>query len=608
MILRQLFLLVICLMLNFTAISQQLPMRLAESHMQRFEYKAAIEIYEKILERNQDNLEAKTQLAKAYHKIKQTKNAEYWYSQIVFYPDIEPINYLHYAQMLQRNGKCGIAKQWFQKYAKVVPDDLRGQFQARSCDYVAELMSKNADLYEVNRLWFNSTGDDFSPTFYKDDLVITSDRSEISFVKKSAGWGEKPFLNLYHLRMVPSDTEVSTTCNFIYTKPKLIDDPINSPFHDASAVYTKDANEVFITRSGAPENLIGANEVQNLQLYYSRIMRGDWIAPILLPFNDKQHSVAHPALSPDEKYLFFSSDMPGGYGGMDLYVVERIQNRWGEPINLGRQINSEGDEVFPTCDQSGRLYFASDGWIGLGGLDIYSTEKIQDQSWSPPENLGFPMNTIADDFGIIFNNEGTCGYFSSNRSGGKGGDDIYSFVKNSATLQILVYDQQTGQPLDAALIQEDCNNYTFLTNSDGRVVFDMLLNKCCAFKATLQGYENAAVQGCTKSLTAGQNVYIEIPMQQQVKFTLRGSLFDEYTGLPINSANIDLRNDCGKAVKSLRTDASGLFTFELEKECCYTILANHSNYVNTVKATYCTKGLSSSKHFPSKLYLKPRSK
>lgn len=606
MILRQLFFLVFCLLSYQTVVAQQLPMRLAQTYMEQFQYNAAIEVYESILEKEPDNLEAKIQLAEAYRKTKQTKEAEFWYSQIVFNPDIDPINYLYYAYMLQRNGKCSIAKQWFQKYAKAVPDDLRGQFQARSCDYMKELMSKNSDLYEVNRLWFNSVGDDFSPTFYGDGIVITSDRNEALFTKKSAGWGEKSFLNLFYLRMAPSDNQFNTSCNFIFTKPKLIDTPINSAFHDASAVYSDDGQEVFFTRSGTAESLIGKSDVQYLQLYYSRIMRGNWIEPVALPFNGGQYSVAHPALSPDGKYLFFSSDMPGGYGGMDLYKIERIQNRWGEPINLGRQVNSEGYEVFPTCDRSGRLYFASDGGIGLGGLDIYFTEQIQDKSWSTPENMGFPINTVADDFSIIFNNEGTCGYFSSNRAGGTGGDDIYSFVKNAATLQILVYDKQTRQPLNKVQIEEDCNNYSFLTNSEGKIVIDMLLNRCCNFKATVDGYDNQMVQGCTEFLNPGQNVYIEIPMQQQVVFSLQGSLFDEYTGLPINNASINLQNDCGAIVQTLQTDASGLFNFELEAECCYTIKAHHKEYTNIVQATYCTKDLNNSKQFSSKLYLKPR--
>ena len=134
----------------------------------------------------------------------------------------------------------------------------------------------------------------------------------------------------------------------------------------------------------------------------------------------------------------------------------------------------------------------------------------------------------------------------------------------------------------------------------------MLLNRCCNFKATVDGYDNQMVQGCTEFLNPGQNVYIEIPMQQQVVFSLQGSLFDEYTGLPINNASINLQNDCGAIIQTLQTDASGLFNFELEAECCYTIKAHHKEYTNIVQATYCTKDLNNSKQFSSKLYLKPR--
>ncbi len=598
---------VLFLSMNLTA--QSLSMKLADSYMKRFDYKAAIDIYEKILEKETQNTEAQTKLADCYKKIKDTKQAEYWYSQAVASGKIEPIYYLSYAQMLQRNGKCNIAKQWFQRYAKAFPDDLRGQHQAKSCDYAQELLSKNEDLYEVKRLWFNSTGDDFSPTFYKDGLVFTSDRYEEWFIKKSSGWGEKPFLKLFQLRMAPAENSVSTTCNYIYTKPKLIEKPINSSFHDASAVYSADGQEIFFTRSGAEPSLIGGvKTVQNLQLYYSRIMRGEWIEPIRLPFNEEHYSVAHPALSADGRFLFFASDMPGGYGGMDLYMVERIQNRWGIPINLGRQVNTEGEEVFPTCDKSGRLYFASDGHIGLGGLDIYFTELLDANTWSIPENIGAPINSFTDDFGIIFNSEGTCGYFASNRLGGIGGDDIYSFVKNAVTVQIIVYDKETKKPLTNSIVQEDCNSNTFATNGEGKVVFDMLLNKCCTFRVDMEGYESGMVKSCMDYLTPGETVTIEIPMQAHLTFSVTGILFNEYTGLPIANAKVTLKNDCAIPLERMETDASGRFTFALKEHCCYTLEASHRSYANTVQSTYCTRGLKVSQNFSSKLYLNPSGK
>ncbi|MEM8523718.1 MAG: tetratricopeptide repeat protein [Bacteroidota bacterium] len=587
--------------------AQNLLLRIADNHAQQLRYADAVALYEKVLERYPENADAKIGLADAYHKMNDTQNAEYWYSQVVSLPDIASKYKLHYAQMLQKNGKCGLAKQWYQNYSREQPDDMRGQLLKRSCDYQEELMTKNAAFYEVRRLWFNSTGDDFSPIFYRDGLAFTSDRRNDQFTRRSVGWNDRPFFDIFTLRMAPSDINVSTVCNYIYTKPKALAEPLNSKFHEGSVVFSANEQEVFITKSGIVEDGFTTKGTNYLQLYYSRIVRGEWTIPELLPFNGEQFSIAHPAISPDGKYLYFSSDMPGGYGGMDLYRVERIQNRWGEIINLGQLINTEGNEVFPTCDQSGRLFFASDGQIGLGGLDIYFTEEIQRDSWSIPENMGYPINTISDDFGIIFNNEGTCGYFSSNRAGGTGGDDIYNFVKQSASMQVLVYDERTGEPLTSATVEDICNKQTFLTNANGKIVFDMPLGRCCEFKADLLGYYPNAAEGCTRNLNAGEEVYVEIPMRSQLVFSIIGTVFDEYSGLPISNTKLELVSNCeASPTISTITDASGRFVFPLKEDCCYSIRAVHNLYENRIREGWCTD-LEESKDFVEKIFLAPKS-
>ncbi|MEL6944642.1 MAG: hypothetical protein AAFO82_18450, partial [Bacteroidota bacterium] len=490
----------------------------------------------------------------------------------------------------QKNGKCGLAKKWYSRYAEEKPDDMRGQLLKRSCDYQEELMTKNAAFYEVRRLWFNSTGDDFSPIFYQDGLAFTSDRQNDQFTRRSVGWNDRPFFDIFTLRMAPSDVNISTVCNYIYTKPKSFEEPINSKFHEGSVVFSADEQEVFITKSGIIEDGFTTKGTNYLQLYYSRIVRGEWTIPELLPFNGEQYSIAHPALSPDGKYLYFASDMPGSYGGMDLYRVERIQNRWGEIINLGQLINTEGNEVFPTCDHAGRLFFASDGQIGLGGLDIYFTEEIQFSSWSIPENMGYPINTISDDFGIIFNNEGTCGYFSSNRAGGTGGDDIYNFVKQSASMQVLVYDERTGMPITSAVVEDVCGKQSFATNANGKIVFDMPLGRCCEFKANILGYHPNSSEGCTTNLSPGEEVFVQIPLRSELVFNIIGTVFDEYSGLPISDTRIELESDCGEnPIISTTTDATGRFNFSLKEDCCYYIRATHDRYQTRIREGLCTK-------------------
>ncbi|MEM9847289.1 MAG: tetratricopeptide repeat protein [Bacteroidota bacterium] len=591
-------------LLSGTASAQILLLKIAQNHMRQMRYNDAIEVYEKILDKNGNNGTAIANLAEAYRKVNNSQSAERFYERLMNLPQVRSVDKLYYAQMLQKNGKCHIAKIWYKKYVLDVPDDVRGQLLLRACDYQQELLTKNQDSYEVRHLWFNSSGDDFSPIFFADGLMFTSDRrDESQLTKRSVGGDDRPFLDLYQLRMAPADPDISTKCNYLYTEPKPFDEPINSKFHEGSSVFSADEEEVFITRSGIVEEGFLPKGSNYLQLFYSRKVRNAWTIPELLPFNGKQYSIAHPALSNDGKYLYFASDMPGGYGGMDIYRVERIQNRWGDLINLGEQINTEGNEMFPTCDATGRLYFASDSQIGLGGLDVYFTEELENQTWSIPENLGAPINSIADDFGIIFNSEGTCGYFTSSRKGGAGGDDIYSFVKRTASMQVLVYDARTGEPLNASLVEDTCTQQVLVTNASGKIVFDMPLNRCCTFKASTAAYESNMAEGCTHELTPGEQVFVEIPLKEKLKFNLTGIVFDQYTGLPLNNSTVYLLSECQEEqIRPIVTDASGRFAFSLKEKCCYSVQATHESYDGKIQEGYCT-ALEESKDFIAKLYL-----
>jgi len=584
--------------------AQTILMRLAQSYMDKQEYEAAIEVYQKVLEKD-DELEAKINMAEAYRRIHDFKSAEHWYLQIAQETNIDPINYLHYAQTLQRNGKCAIAKRWFERYAETVPDDSRGQYLTRACDYQQQLLTKNKDLYQLQRVWFNSVMDDFSPIFYQGGLVFTSNAYEELFEKR-VSTGDIQFLRLFYLQMASSDKDSAliATCNYVYGQPKIFDSQINSKYHDATATFSANEQEIFFTRSGIePSTNKGT---QTLQIFFAKKINDGWSEPLLLPFNGINYSVAHPTLSPKGDYLFFSSNMPGGYGGMDLYKVERVGTRWGQPLNLGRAVNTEGNELFPSCDNKGRLFFASDGHIGLGGLDILITEEQEDGRWGLPDNLGYPINSTDDDFGIIFNNEGTCGYFASNREGGKGGDDIYGFVKQAATLQISVYDSRTKQPLSAATVEDTCTSTAYSTNAMGKVTKDILLNTCCSFITTLENYEAETVEVCSDNLTPGASLNIDIFLKKQLQFTLTGIAFDEYTGLPVNEAKITLKSMCDNNTITDQTPPGGRYTFNLNENCCYEVSISHPNYTNAVVSHHCTKGLLNSETFLANAYLKPK--
>ena len=592
----------------FVGANAQAKLKSANKKMQQLNYIQAIELYNQVLEKN-DVAEAKINIAEAYRKIGDSGNAEFWYGQVVRLPEAEPVTKLYYGQMLQRNGKCELAREWYNQYIEAVPDDLRGQYLSRACDYEQELMTKAAGIYEVKHLDFNSDLDDFAPNYFQDGIVFSSDRDKGTMVKRDHGWTGHPFLELYYSEAKETKKGEDGLCGeFVYARPEKWSDKINSKYHDAGVTFSPNGSEVFFTRN----NLVGGKtgrddeDIVRLKVLTAKSTDGGkWSELESLPFNSDEYSVAHPALSPDGNTLYFASDMPGGFGSMDIYMSKKESGRWGPPTNLGPTINTEGIEIFPFVDMNNRLYYSSDGLIGLGGFDVfYSNPKDVEGEWNQPENVGYPINTISDDLGIVFDKNGTCGYFASARAGGVGGDDIYSFRKVAVPVKIFVFDEATGQPIAGATVVDDCLGRELITGEDGTILIDMKLNTCCNFEAESEGYANNSKEGCTQG--ADFDLEIDIPLESEVLFTLDGIVFDDGTGLPMAGATVTLINDCEAEEQELITDESGRFSFELPEECSFTLKGAKQRYLTDMKENIITTvGLTEAEAFNENLYLQP---
>ncbi len=576
--------------LFFTAMQAQ-KLSKAKRYMDQLNYIGAIELYNQILEKN-DIPEAKINIAECYRKISDSENAEYWYAQVVRLAEAEPIHRLYYGQALQRNGKCDLAKEWYESYIREVPDDLRGQYLVEACDYEDELMTKNSGIYDIQHLEFNSNLDDFTPVYFADGLVFASERDKGNAVKRVHAWTGNPFLELFYIEAKPVDGEGCG--HFEYGSPEKFSKDLNSKYHDAAVAFSSDQQQIFFTRNNIKDGKVGKDDddVIKLKIFAASNQGGNtWGDLEGLPFNSDEYSVAHPALTPDGSRLFFSSDMPGGFGGMDLYVAEKESGRWGPPMNLGPAINTEGHELFPYYHATERLYFSSDGQIGLGGLDMYYMDDHGDGQWGEIQNMGYPMNTIADDFGLVMNEEGTCGHFSSDRDGGAGRDDIYSFRKTAAPVQILVYDKNTKEPIEGASVVNDCTGNTLTTGPDGKVTIDMKMDECCNFAASMEGYIDNSEEGCTKDISIGDPVFVEIPLEPESKFEMVGAVFDESTGMPLPNATVTLTNDVDDEVLTLVTDSLGGFTFPLKEDYCYTVKGSKEDYLAKSVKDQCTRDL-----------------
>jgi len=556
----------------------------------------AIVLYQQILEK-EDSPEAMVNLAECYRKINDPENAERWYAQVVQLPQAKAIHRLYYGMMLQTNGKCDQAKTWFAMYLQENPDDARAQFLAKSCDRQSELLLKGKDIYTVQNLPFNSNLDDFSPAVVGNTMIFASDRDMGTVIKRTSLWTGNPFSELYRVRFSQNGSQPG---DFQYVRPEKYSNTLSTRFHEAAVAVSADEKTIYFTRNSFADGKTSRSEdgLVKLKIFSGswNEASGDWKDVQSLPFNSDEYHVAHPSLSADGQQLYFSSNMQGGYGGMDLYVSQLNNGQWTAPVNLGPVVNTEGNEIFPFMTTNNRLYFASNGHLGLGGLDIFYATPQQDMGvWNLPVNLGAPVNSTHDDFAITFGKDLSWGFFTSDRSGGVGRDDIYGFQKTAAPVEVLVLDSQTRQPLSGVVVTQLQTGLTMSTGADGKIAFDMRPAECADFTTNKKGYDNTQINGCSGAST-DQAVLIEISIQKQTNYTLQGIVFDMADGLPAEGARVNLINDCGKLPPaSIVTGTDGRYKFKLDRACCYKVKAEMQGYIMASAEGFCTKGLSSDK-------------
>ena len=581
--------------------AQSAKLEKAKRMMKELDYQSAVELFNSILAKGA-NAEASINLAECYRKIGDSQNAEFIYGQVVRLPEAQPIHSLYYGEMLQRNGKCDLAKEWYQKFVIAVPEDVRGQYLSKACDYEEELKTKNEGVYDVKKATINSEVDDFGGHFYKDGIVFASERDKGVMSKRTHSWTGQPFLNLFFVPVKGCGTEVT------YGRPEPFSSDINTKFHDAVVTFNKEQTQIFFTRNNFINGKTATDDqgVMKLKILTAKKSgKTGWANEENLPFNSDEYSCAHPSLSMDGNKLYFASDMPGGFGGMDLYVSELEGGKWGPATNLGPGVNTEGHELFPFIHQTGRLYFASDGHLGMGGMDIVYVDDKGNGAWSSPENVGAPINSQDDDFCYNVNEDGTCGFFSSDRAGGAGRDDIYSFTKSSAPIKVFVYDAVTKAPIEGATLVADKLKKTVKTGKDGKITFELKFNTCSDFAATMEGYEPNHKEGCVKDAANLDNTVVEIPMSKLLKHSVEGVVFDLSSGLPLPEATVQLIG--GKdSLKSMITDASGRYSFPLDNGFCYKLRGEKEKYLAvSTEDTICTKDLTENKVYFVNLNLQP---
>jgi outer membrane protein OmpA-like peptidoglycan-associated protein/cell division protein FtsN/tetratricopeptide (TPR) repeat protein len=411
-------------------------------------YQAAIVKFEKHIAKNGEDAKTLAMLADCYRRTGQTELAEATYAKCVK-RDQRPVTWMYYAQMAFTNGNHEAAEAAWMKYADLIGSNANARRARAIAAQCARLARRDSsyDAFEVQPVSFNSGGLDFSPVFRGDgELVFASNRNGASGKKSPASdpWTGANFVDLY--RVTLSEDHISGD-------PVALDRHINSKYHEASASFSTDGSTIYFTRSDYHRSKRGYDQQKNTRLKIYRGQSGDngWKVVEALQFNSSEYSSCHPALSPDGEYLVFASDRPGGKGGMDLYLSRRNGESWSSPVNLGAEINTPGNEVFPSISPDGRLIFSSDFHVGYGGYDVFYAEPLKGK-WTAPENFGAPINSARDDLGLVLGSDLASGYFASNRDGFQ--DDIYYFSGlPSLRIEGVVMDCQTGTLVPGAEVR-----------------------------------------------------------------------------------------------------------------------------------------------------------
>jgi outer membrane protein OmpA-like peptidoglycan-associated protein/tetratricopeptide (TPR) repeat protein len=391
---------------------------------QKLAYIDAIKTYEKIVKKGFINPEICQKIGDAYYFNANYVIAAEWYQKAFsLTTNLNPEYYYRYALTLKSTGQIEESDRFMAKYISLVPEQNRAQIFKKNNNY-KEYIKLNSDRFEIKSLTINSPNSDFGGSFYKDQLVFSSSRESKSIFIRTHSWTGLPFTSLFS-GTITSDGLVSDAKKFAKS--------IDSKFNESTPVFTKDGNTVYFTRNNFIKGKKGQNAEGTVFLKIYRAQKNqkqEWDNVTELPFNSDNFQVAHPALSPDEKTLYFASDRPGTLGKSDIYKVEIKPNgNFGEPENLGKTINTEGRETFPFISESGILYFASDGRPGLGGLDIFQVDINKIDKRNSVLNIGAPVNGTMDDFSFCINETTNRGFFTSNREGGEGNDDIYGFTQ-----------------------------------------------------------------------------------------------------------------------------------------------------------------------------------
>ena len=553
---KQILFIVVALAFSFHVNAQRaIDIKKADEFYRLYAYSEAIDEYSKLHKRNPENEYIVQQLAFSYQKVGDYKNALTYYEKHVSGKLARNEDHYQYAQLLLVDGQFEKAKEAFRSYQQKNPSDKRAQSQIDRINNFSKLnLLKLVDTIFCEP--FNTRFTDMSAAFFNQSIAYISARDSSG---ATYSWNDQPFLDIYQLNKLENGQVDIKKMNGVNTK-----------FHEGPLAFTNNFQTIWFTRNN--QKFVGSQmeQTSNLRIYSSDWNGKKWKKAKEFQYNSDLYSVGHPAFSPDGNTLYFASNMEGSLGETDLFRVKKVQKEnkkgemewgWSEPENMGAQFNTTGKEMFPFVDSRGVIFFASDGLIGFGGLDVFAAFPVADSF--NVMNLGQPINSTYDDFSFIVSDNFSNGYLTSSRPGGVGSDDVYSFVIGKQKLFLNVKSLKSNQPLANVNVKYKVDGVTDVvgvTDQNGVVAmdveydksyyFDFLHPEYIAIVDSLQAFEIFKLNNHEKT------IYLDNASQLQVL------VVNENTGDPLSGVEIKLMMPDGKT-QNLITDNSGKIKYIL---------------------------------------------
>ena len=588
-------------------------------------YKTSVDLYQNLSRKEKNDIRVLRRMANSYRLNDEPENATYWYSKFISETKAAE-DLLNYAKVLQSIGACEDAVRWYNKYL-----EKGNKRQKENRDFIKscaeeKVFNENNHVEIVNVKKLNTSHLDFSPIPYQDGVVFTSTRGISRMNNKKDVWTKDNFSDLFYAKRKEDGS---------LEEPIPLFGSINGSYHDGTATFNRPGNMMFFTRNNndgkSKKGLI------DLKIYMAtKDADGYWANMEEMDFNSDEYTTCHPTLSPDNRRLYFASNRPGGYGGLDIYVVESMLGGWSTPQNLGPTVNSSDNEIFPFMGEDETLYYSSKGHKGLGGLDIFMARKIDkndEGSWSIRENMGEKFNTKKDDFGFWINEEKTHGYLSSSRHNGYGKDDIYEWTADNDLLamggmpyEMCVFEEGSSRRIDKAKvtitevsatrtgnnlsdgnlmlalkpIEENSQEYVlsvignekndkgritdFYTDEEGQLTHRIKPGKMYEIKSVKKGFEDAEAIVSYEDLKSETGYCV--PMKRKSCMVLNGIVLNKKYANAMPGAEVRIENKCTGETQKYTVGNDGKFDLCIECGCEYRLLGMKSGFDSDTEFLY----------------------